>query len=83
MNPAPTHSSNFAWCALAFAVSCTLAACGGGDDDTIDPLTCPDIGSHPGQVIYGIAAPAGYVGPLQAAPASVSAAAGRQMFVCP
>ena len=73
--------------AAACAAALLLTACGGnGSDDSTDTLLCPAT-VPAGQVIYGSGrAPSDFIGPLpalQPAPASVSAAAGRPMFICP
>lgn len=74
----------------ALALCAALTACGGGDDSSECPappvanngtvLQPEPAGQRP--VTYGTGAP-WFLGPLQAAPAAVSAAAGQQMWVCP
>lgn len=72
------------------AAAALLAGCGGGDAEVFEACPAPSaavalpIVVAPGvrPVVYGTGAP-WFTGPLQAAPADVSAAAGQPLWVCP
>jgi hypothetical protein len=77
--------------ALAAAATVALTACGGGTEPYTEcqapsaAAALPTGPLQPGQprlVVYGTGAP-WFTGPLQAAPAAVSAEAGQQLWVCP
>lgn len=82
MNDNTKPTSSAAWYVLAIAVSSAVAACGGGGDDEPDIWACTPHPITQREATYGTHAP--YVtGPLQPAPAVISAAARRPMYVCP
>lgn len=74
------------------AAAALLAGCGGGDAEVFEACPAPSaavalpigplVPGQPRPVVYGTGAP-WFIGPLQAAPADVSAAAGQPLWVCP